>query len=181
MSTVLESVEVAAPVHAVYHEWAQFERFPEFMSGVEEVEQTTATHTHWRTRIAGVEREFDAEITARDPDRRIAWVATGVAHRGEVTFEPVDGARTRVTARLDFVPAGAAEQVGDRLGLVDQRVRGDLRRFKAYLEGGTTRRAHPAVTAADLHRVRRSPTEAAFRAELPGLAVRPGRENLPLI
>ena len=29
--------------------------------------------THWRMKIAGMEREFDAQITEQHPDERVAW------------------------------------------------------------------------------------------------------------
>jgi uncharacterized membrane protein len=59
-----------------------FESFPEFMDGVEEVRQVTDTTVHWRTKIAGVAREFDAEIIDQQPDRRIAWHTTEGARSG---------------------------------------------------------------------------------------------------
>ena len=76
MSTVVESVDVAVPVHTAYNQWTQFEEFPRFMEGVDEVRQITPTRTHWVTEVAGVEREFDAEITEQVPDDRIAWRST---------------------------------------------------------------------------------------------------------
>ncbi|WP_448700713.1 SRPBCC family protein, partial [Streptomyces avidinii] len=63
MSQVKESIEVDVPVTTAYNQWTQFESFPEFMDGVQRIEQRTDTLTHWVTKIAGVEREFDAEIT----------------------------------------------------------------------------------------------------------------------
>ncbi|GGK14630.1 cyclase [Pilimelia terevasa] len=134
MTSVTESVEVAVPVRTAYNQWTQFEEFPEFMAGVEEVRQLSDRTTHWRTKIAGVEREFDAEIVEQVPDQRVAWMAQGVTHAGEVTFEPLGADRTRVTAKMDFEPEGAVEQVGDKLGMVDHRVKADMARFKEYIE-----------------------------------------------
>ena len=73
MSTVEESIEVAVPVTTAYNQWTQFESFPQFMEGVERIEQTSDTMTHWVTKVAGVEREFDAMITEQHPDERVAW------------------------------------------------------------------------------------------------------------
>lgn len=73
MPTVEQSIDVNVPVATAYNQWTQFESFPEFMGGVEEVRQLTDDMTHWRTTIGGVEREFDAAITEQIPEERVAW------------------------------------------------------------------------------------------------------------
>ncbi len=136
MSTVQQSIEVNVPIRTAYDQWTQFEEFPKFMEGVEEVRQVTDTRTHWVTEIAGMDREFDAEITEQVPDKRIAWRAVdGPDQGGVVMFEPVDSGTTRVTVEMDFAPEGLAEKAGDALGVVDRRVKGDLERFKDFIEG----------------------------------------------
>ena len=135
MSTVTESVDVAVPVRTAYDQWTQFETFPQFMEGVTEIRQVTETRTHWKTDIAGVKREFDAEITEQIPDERVAWKATeGTEQAGVVTFHRLDASTTRVTVQMDFEPDGIVEQAGDKLGVVDRRVKGDLKRFKTFIE-----------------------------------------------
>jgi uncharacterized membrane protein len=135
MSTVEESIDVSVPVSTAYNQWTQFEEFPQFMEGVEEIRQIDDTHTHWKTKIAGVEREFDAEITEQHPDHRVAWRSTGgTEHAGVVTFHRIDDATTRVMVQLDTEPEGIVEQAGDKLGLVKRRVKGDLGRFKELIE-----------------------------------------------
>ena len=137
MSKVQESIEVEVPVHTAYNQWTQFEEFPEFMEGVEEVTQVDDRHNHWRTRIAGAKREFDTEIVDQLPDERVAWrtVSGDVRQMGMVAFEPLDDARTRVYLTLDYEPGGLVEKAGDALGVVDRRVKGDLDRFKGFVEG----------------------------------------------
>ncbi|MER7759650.1 SRPBCC family protein [Streptomyces sp. NPDC097619] len=136
MSQVKESIEVNVPVRTAYDQWTQFESFPHFMDGVERVEQRTDTLTHWVTKIAGVEREFDAEITAQIPDSKVAWVSVGgeTEQSGLVTFVPVDATHTEITLMMDFDPEGMAENIGDKLGFVDRQVKGDLKRFKHFIE-----------------------------------------------
>ena len=139
MSTVEESIDVNVPVRTAYNQWTQFEQFPQFMEGVEEIRQLDDTHTHWRTKIAGVEREFDAEITEQHPDHRVAWRSTGgTDNAGVVTFHRLDDATTRVMVQLDTEPEGIVEQAGDKLGLVKRRVKGDLDRFKELIEAHGT-------------------------------------------
>jgi uncharacterized membrane protein len=135
MANIEQSIDVEVDVRTAYNQWTQFEEFPRFMEGVEEVRQLDDTHTHWRTKIAGREKEFDAEITEQTPDQRIAWTSEGgPEHAGVVTFHRVDDEHTRVMLQLDYEPEGAVEKVGDALGLVKRRVTGDLERFKALVE-----------------------------------------------
>jgi uncharacterized membrane protein len=135
MSTIERSVEVEVPVRTAYDQWTQFEEFPSFMDGVEEVRQTSETQLHWKASVAGSDQEWDAEITEQTPDQRIAWSSTsGAGHAGVVTFHRVDEGKTRVMLQLDVEPEGAAEKVGDALGLVERQVGSDLERFKELIE-----------------------------------------------
>ncbi|WP_207944648.1 hypothetical protein [Actinomadura rubrisoli] len=54
---------------------------------------------------------------------------------GVVTFHRLDDTTTRVTARMEIAPDGLAEKAGDRLGALNRRVKGDLQRFKKFIEG----------------------------------------------
>ncbi|WTJ72653.1 SRPBCC family protein [Kitasatospora sp. NBC_01539] len=136
MSMVKESIDVDVPLHSVYDQWTQFEEFPRFMEGVEEVRQTDDRHCHWRTKVAGARREFDTEIVDQLPDERISWRTIGgdVRQMGVVTFQRLDDAHTRVSLAMDFEPHGMAERTGDLLGVLDRQVKGDLKRFKGFIE-----------------------------------------------
>jgi uncharacterized membrane protein len=135
MSTIEESVEVEAPLSAVYNQWTRFEEFPKFMEGVKEIKQQDDTHMHWVAEIGGSRHEWDAEITEQKPDERVAWRNTeGKDNAGVVTFHRLDDEHTRVMVQLDFVPEGIKEKLGDTLGAPDRRVQGDLQRFKELVE-----------------------------------------------
>ncbi|HEY0694397.1 MAG TPA: SRPBCC family protein [Kribbella sp.] len=135
MSTVTESVDVQVPVTTAYNQWTQFESFPKFMGGVEEVRQLDDTHTHWVTKMGGVKREFDATITEQHPDERVAWKSeNGPKQAGVVTFHKLDDNRTRVTAQMDFEPEGIAEKAADKVGMIEGRVKDDMERFKQFIE-----------------------------------------------
>ena len=135
MTTVEESIEVEVPVSVAYNQWTQFEQFPQFMEGVEQVKQVSDTRNHWKAEIAGVEREFDTEITEQTPDTRIAWHSVdGPKQAGVVTFHRLDEAKSKVMFQMDFEPEGLTEQAGDKLGFVKRRVKGDLERFKDFIE-----------------------------------------------
>ena len=134
-TTIEQSIEVNVPLETAYNQWTQFEEFPQFMEGVREIRQLDDTHLHWKTEIAGVKREFDAEITEQVPDERVAWKSTdGEKQAGVVTFHRLDDDHTRVTVQMDYDPQGVVETAGDKLGIVDRRVKGDLKRFREFIE-----------------------------------------------
>jgi uncharacterized membrane protein len=136
MSTIEKSIDVGVPVRTAYDQWTQFESFPRFMEGVESVRQLDNTHLHWKADIAGVAREWNAEIVDQTPDERVTWRATdGAKNDGTVSFSPGGmGSSTRVTLRLEYEPEGIKEKAGDMLKMVDRRVEGDLERFKEFIE-----------------------------------------------
>lgn len=135
MNTVEKSIVVDVPVSTVYNQWTQFEEFPQFMEGVEQVRQEGDAHTHWRANIAGKDVEWDADITEQTPDQRVSWRSTTGAHNaGTVSFQSEGTDRTRVTLRLEYEPEGFFENIGSALGFVDSRVQGDLERFKTFIE-----------------------------------------------
>ena len=139
MPTITESKVIDHDVHTVYNQWTQFEEFPRFMEGVEEIRQLDPTHTHWKTKVGGVAREFDAEITEQHPDERVAWASrTGPQQAGVVTFHRLQDDQTRVTVQLDWEPDNATEKVGSALNFDDRRVQGDLDRFKEFIESRGT-------------------------------------------
>ena len=139
MANVTKSIDVNVPVSTAYNQWTQFESFPHFMGGVDSITQIDATHNHWVTSIGGVHREFDTEITEQHPDERVAWKSTdGTDHAGVVTFHRLGENETRVTTQIDWEPEGFVEKVGSAVGVDDRQVKGDLERFKEYIESRGT-------------------------------------------
>ena len=135
-TTVDKSVEVNVPVTTAYNQWTQFEEFPRFMGGVQQVRQLDDRRLHWVAEIAGVKREWDAAILEQVPDQKVAWAATeGATNAGAVYFEPAGPDRTIVRLHLEYEPEGLVEQVGDKLNIVEKRAETDLEKFKAYIEG----------------------------------------------
>jgi uncharacterized membrane protein len=135
MSEIMESVEVNVPVRTAYDQWTQFETFPTFMEGVKQVRQLDDRTLEWVADVAGREKRWKARITEQEPDRRIAWTATeGARNAGVVTFHRLADDRSRVTLQLDVEPDGALERAGDVVGVVKGRVKGDMERFKEFIE-----------------------------------------------
>jgi uncharacterized membrane protein len=136
MSQVIETIDVDVPVSIAYNQWTQFGSFPNFLSFVRSIEQIDDTLTHWKVRIAGVEREFDAEITEQLPDERVAWKSLGgdVQHAGVVTFHRLSDASSRVAVQLDWEAEGIVEKAGALLGIDSASVKSDLKKFKEFIE-----------------------------------------------
>ncbi len=142
MATITESVEVRVPAGEAYDRWTRFEEFPRFMQGVEEVRRLDDRRMHWRADVAGRTEEWDAEVIAADEGRRIAWRSVnGLDNGGDVRFEPLDDAATRVTVNMHYEPEGPVERAGEALGLASRRVRGDLERFRELAESERGRAA----------------------------------------
>jgi uncharacterized membrane protein len=135
MQTIEKTIDVDAPVSTVYNQWTQFEDFPKFMEGVDEVRQLDDRRLHWKADVGGKTKEWDAEIFEQIPDQRVAWRSmTGAANSGMVNFEPLGANRTRIAVRMNYAPEGLLENAGDFLGVVGRRVQGDLERFKQFIQ-----------------------------------------------
>jgi uncharacterized membrane protein len=135
MSTHEHTVVVDRPITTVYDQWTQFESYPRFMDNVESVTQMDDAMTHWKVSVAGVAREYDAQILQQKPGEIIEWRSiSGPEQGGRVSFARVDPDHTRVTLALDFEPHGVTERVGDAVGVVSSSVKDSLERFKEFIE-----------------------------------------------
>jgi uncharacterized membrane protein len=131
--------DVAVPVEKAYKAWTQFEEYPKFMHRVLEVEQDDddKNKLHWREKIWFSTREWDAEITDKRQNDRIAWKSvSGTHHSGVVSFHRLDKNLTRILVTVDFVPSGMVEKMASGMRFVKRAVEADLARFKAYIEFG---------------------------------------------
>jgi uncharacterized membrane protein len=135
MATIEKSIEVNAPARTVYNQWTQFEEFPRFMEGVEHVKQLDDKRLHWKAKIAGKEKEWDAEIYEQIPDKRVCWRTIGGApNNGSVSFQDMGPEKTKIALKMDYDPETFMEKAGDAVGIVSMRVEGDLKRFKEFIE-----------------------------------------------
>jgi len=156
-STMTAEIDVDAPLRAVYNQWTQFESFPQFLHAVKEVRQEGDARTHWVVSVAGVRREFDAEITEQVPDQLIAWASVdGTSHSGSVRFTPVSNGITHVALEMLWLPETVVEKVGAALNVDGVQAQTDLERFKSFIEergretGGWRGEIHDSVPERDL-------------------------------
>ena len=136
MATRVEkSIVVDVPVETAYNQWTQFEEFPHFMGGISEIRQLDDTRLHWVAEIGGVKREWEARILEQIPNEKVAWAATeGATNAGAVYFTSAGPGQTNVRLELEYEPEGLLETVGDKIGIVERRVQGDLEKFKSFIE-----------------------------------------------
>ena len=134
MATVEKSVVVDRPLSTVYNQWTQFEDFPAFMQGVESVTQLDERRLHWRSSVAGVEREWEAEIVDQTPDQRISWVSTsGFQNNGMVTFAP---ASPTDAAYDDVSPQVGSSEMGSTVPESPTTYEGGIRTDPMPAHGG---------------------------------------------
>jgi uncharacterized membrane protein len=132
---VQQSVDIGAPLETVYNQWTQFEEWPNFMHRVTRVTQEDETTVSFAVKIWGKTKEFTAEIETQRPDERVKWrVSEGMTHTGVVTFHELGPRLTRVLLGLDVEPGGMLEKAARGLRHIKRAARGDLHRFKAFVE-----------------------------------------------
>ncbi len=135
VKTISEEIDVDVPVTTAYNQWTQFEQFPAFMDGVDEVRQLDDTLLHWAATIAGRRAEWDAKILEQKPDRHITWESQdGKYTRGSVSFREAGPGSTKVRLTMTYSAEGPVEQLGSAAGLDGRRIRGDLEKFKQLIE-----------------------------------------------
>ena len=132
---VQQSVDIGAPIETVYNQWTQFEEWPNFMHRVKRVTQEDNCTVSFQAKIWGKSKEFKAQIETQRPDERIKWrVTEGMTHTGVVTFHELGPNLTRVLLGLDVEPGGMLEKAARGMRHVKRAARGDLHRFKAFVE-----------------------------------------------
>lgn len=141
--SITKSIIVKGAPSDLYSVWSNFEQFPSFMKHIQSIRMTDREHSHWVMKgPLGSRFEWDAEVTRRDPNKRIAWRSieqdsqSNMKTSGQVTFTELPNEETELTVTMLYVPpAGivgevAASLFGDPEGQLEE----DLRRFKTFAE-----------------------------------------------
>ncbi len=132
---VQQSIDIAAPLETVYNQWTQFEEWPNFMHRVVRASQDDDSTVKIAAKIWTRTREFTATIETQRPDERIKWkVSDGITHAGVVSFHELGPNLTRVLLSIDVQPGGMIEKMARGMRHVKRAARGDLHRFKAFIE-----------------------------------------------
>jgi uncharacterized membrane protein len=131
---------VQASANELYMLWRDIESAPKWQEMITDVIQTGPKTSHWVMKAGDEKIEWDSEILADEPGRRIAWhsVAGDSNNAGEVVFEPAAGGRGTIVIVLQEFRQGklktAAETIFSRNP--KQAVIENLRHFKAFAETG---------------------------------------------
>lgn len=162
-----KAMHIQAPLEDVYHFWANYENFPRFMTHIQEVRNLGEGRSHWiAAGPAGTSVAWDAELTAYEPNRLLAWRSTPgsmIENAGVIHFEANPDGSTRVHLRWSYnPPAGAVgHAVAWLLGRdLKTELDDDLVRLKSLLEQGKTRAASGTT-------VRREELEGTSTGETP--------------
>jgi uncharacterized membrane protein len=129
----------------LYQFWRNFENLPRIMTHLEAVRVSDDRKSHWvakTNRITG-QVEWDAEITADEPNSRIAWRSlpgSDIDTTGEIRFSKALGDRgTEVHVTMEYVPPAGrmGHWFATLFGSSPRRmIRGDLQNFKRIMEIG---------------------------------------------
>jgi uncharacterized membrane protein len=150
---IAQSIIVNRRPEEVYGFWRNFENLPRFMNHLESVRETSNGQTHWKTRAPGGRSvEWDAEITADEPNRRISWRSlpgSTVDNSGTVWFERATGDRgTLIRVEMEYRPPfGKIGSVAASLFRENpkQQIYDDLRALKQVLEVGEKVRSDASI------------------------------------
>jgi uncharacterized membrane protein len=137
---VRTSALIQANSDDLYALWRDVEAAPVWQEQITRVARTGERTSHWVMESNGQTIEWDSEVLADEPGKRIAWRSTGGEsnNAGEVIFENAPGGRgVMVTVLQEFRMgklASAWETVVGRSP--KQAVIENLRHFKALAETG---------------------------------------------
>jgi len=132
----------------LYELWHDLEKVPAWQEEIVSVSKTGAKTSHWVLQSGDKTIEWDAELLADEPGKRIAWKSIGgdVHEAGEVIFEASPGNRgTMVTVLMEFEMGVLTRMVKTFTGRdPKQAVVENLRHFKALAETGEIPRSQSA-------------------------------------
>jgi uncharacterized membrane protein len=134
------SVLIQTDAGSLYSKWRDVEAAPAWQEAITKVVLTGQKTSRWTMQAGDKIIEWDSEILADEPGKRIAWHAIGgdSDNAGEVIFEPAPGNRgTLVTVLQEFRMDKLAtlwETITRRSP--KQMIIENLRHFKALFETG---------------------------------------------
>ena len=134
-SSLVETVDVNAPMAVTWALWSDVTRWPEFLSHVQQVARIDDRTFSWWLALPGADKAFTAELTEVVQHERIAWrTMDGVEHAGVVTFHHVSDTQTRVALQIEYNPRGFVEHLGALTNLDSTLANYDLGEFRRAAE-----------------------------------------------
>jgi uncharacterized membrane protein len=134
------SVRIQAEPQDLYQLWHDVEKAPLWQEQIVSVRRTGEKTSHWTMKAGDKTIEWDSEVLADEPAKRIAWrsIAGESNNAGEVIFEPAPGGRgTQVIVLQEFRMGKLTSAWETLVGRnPKQAVIENLRHFKALAETG---------------------------------------------
>jgi uncharacterized membrane protein len=135
MAKVDSKIKVDVPLETAYNQWTQFEEFPRFMEGVQEVQQLSDERLFWVAELGGERKEWYARILRQVPNEVLAWESEGgVINSGTVIFHRDEPGKTEIELHMEYEPDDFKEKAGGALGFVSRKINADMKRFKEFIE-----------------------------------------------
>lgn len=124
----------------LYTLWRNVEAIPKWQEMVTDVIATGEKTSHWVMKSDDKTLEWDSEILADEPNKRITWKSIGgdVEQAGEVVFDQAPGGRGTIVTVLQEFRQGTIATATETLFARNpkQAVIENLRHFKAFAETG---------------------------------------------
>ncbi|MFB7026440.1 MULTISPECIES: SRPBCC family protein [unclassified Streptomyces] len=135
ITSIIETVDVGAPLRRVYDHWAQYEDFSGFAKGVRNVSQGDETTSDWKVKVGPSTRSWKATVQEQVPDDHIIWTSEGAkgSTRGCVSFHELGPSLTRVLVTVEYYPSGFFEKTGNVWRAQGRRLRLDLKHFRRHV------------------------------------------------
>lgn len=137
---VRTSAIIQASPEELYERWRDIESAPEWSEQTVSAHKTGDTTSSWVMKIGDHVVQWNSEILADEPGRRIAWRSIGgdLDEAGEVVFEPAVGGRGTMVTWLQEYRMGKLQSAWQTLvgRNPKQAIIESLRHFKALAESG---------------------------------------------
>ncbi|MGW9435644.1 SRPBCC family protein [Streptomyces sp. NPDC055607] len=135
ITSIVETVDVGAPLRRVYDHWSQYEDFSGFTKGVRNVSQGDETTSDWKVKVGPSTRSWKATVQEQVPDDHIIWTSEGAkgSTRGCVSFHELGPSLTRVLVTVEYYPSGFFEKTGNVWRAQGRRLRLDLKHFRRHV------------------------------------------------
>ncbi|MFD3663827.1 SRPBCC family protein [Streptomyces sp. NPDC058659] len=135
ITSIVETIDVGAPLRRVYDHWTQYEDFSGFAKGVRNVSQADETTSDWKVKVAFSTRSWKATVQEQVPDDHIVWTSEGAkgSTRGCVSFHDLGPSLTRILVTVEYYPSGLFEKTGNIWRAQGRRLRLDLKHFRRFV------------------------------------------------
>ncbi|MFF4988514.1 SRPBCC family protein [Streptosporangium saharense] len=135
ITSIVETLDIGAPLRLVYDQWTQFEDFPSFTKKVEGVQQEAEEKISWKAQVFWSHRTWESTIVEQVPDRHIIWRSKGAKGYvdGAVSFHSLGPDLTRVLLVLEYHPQGLFEHTGNLWRAQGRRARLEFKHFRRHV------------------------------------------------